>query len=214
MTSPSKPFAKQARSKRSEERILDASERLLSLRTWEHISVANIAEAASMSVGGVYARFASKDALLSALHVRYTTERTEAFEAFFSQPHLKTADLQTRIKEWVSLIVDLFHARRGVLRTFVLQVWSDPDTLGEGAAKDLTGVYDQSIRFLLESADKIQHPNSRNAVQLAMTAIVATLRETLILKPAKTPGAFPISRTRLKSELSHLALSYLQTPST
>ncbi|HYR11946.1 MAG TPA: TetR/AcrR family transcriptional regulator, partial [Longimicrobium sp.] len=59
----------QPRSKKTEERILRAFGELLGGARYEDVSVQQVAGRAGISVGGFYARFASKDDLL--MHAMY-----------------------------------------------------------------------------------------------------------------------------------------------
>ena len=66
---PARPV-KQARSKRTLERLLDAAEEVLSHDGLEGATVPAIARRACLSVGVVYRRFPDKDALLRTVYER------------------------------------------------------------------------------------------------------------------------------------------------
>jgi len=57
----------QDRSSRTEQRILDATKRLMAERPFHEITVAEIAREADASVSSFYARFRSKEALLGTI---------------------------------------------------------------------------------------------------------------------------------------------------
>src|SRR5690606_36160352 len=69
--------ARQARSRRTQEKLLAAAERLLARRVLDSLTVADIAGEAGVSVGAFYARFEGKQALVPLLGARYavTLER-------------------------------------------------------------------------------------------------------------------------------------------
>ncbi len=75
--------AHQARSRESLQRLLDAALDLLDEFSWEKISITTIARRVGMSVGGFYARFKSKDALLLVLHERYEEKSERALREIF-----------------------------------------------------------------------------------------------------------------------------------
>lgn len=59
--------AQQPRARRTRQKMLDALERLLRLKSFDQIAVADIAAEAGVSVGSVYAHFEDKTAFLEAL---------------------------------------------------------------------------------------------------------------------------------------------------
>lgn len=75
---PSPP--QQARSRASERRLLAAARRVLAAKSFDRVSVAEIAAAAGLTVGGFYSRFASKEALLERLE-REVIDETRALVA-------------------------------------------------------------------------------------------------------------------------------------
>jgi AcrR family transcriptional regulator len=70
-----RPAPSQDRSRRTAERFLDAAFKLLETRTFEELSVADIAREASRSVGAFYQRFGSKDDFLAVLLIAYFEAR-------------------------------------------------------------------------------------------------------------------------------------------
>ncbi len=66
---------RQDRSLRTFDLLLDASERLLKLRSWEDISIVDIMREAACSNGAIYGRFKNKDEVLVALYDRHDAHR-------------------------------------------------------------------------------------------------------------------------------------------
>ena len=85
----------------------------------ELIAMTEIAAVAGASVGGVYARFESKNALLYALHARYEAYRTEYLTQAFAPELWRDADLETCLRGVVSAIVN-FDARAPARAAYVL----------------------------------------------------------------------------------------------
>ena len=69
----------QARSRKTQQDLLDALERLLSRKSFAEITVAEIAAEAGLTTGAIYRRFRDKGDLLRAAFDRFL-ERTEQFE--------------------------------------------------------------------------------------------------------------------------------------
>src|SRR5947209_5706863 len=68
---------KQARSRQTFDRLLDATEALLREKEFAAITIAEIVQRAGASTGAFYARFPAKEALLPALYDRLTQKVRE-----------------------------------------------------------------------------------------------------------------------------------------
>ncbi|MFO7275581.1 MAG: TetR/AcrR family transcriptional regulator [Pseudomonadota bacterium] len=77
--------AKQARSRETRERLIAAGFRLLRRKTFDELSVAEIARAAGCSVGAFYVRFADKDHFFLALIDRFRARRQAALEEMYAR---------------------------------------------------------------------------------------------------------------------------------
>ena len=77
---PPETVPRQARGRRTKERILAATERLLREKLFEDISVEEIVREAGSSVGSFYHLIGAKDSLIAPLYGRYDTRITEGAE--------------------------------------------------------------------------------------------------------------------------------------
>jgi len=194
--------ALQSRSRESQERLLDAALRLLDRLAWEDVSIAAIAAEAGMSVGGYYARFRSKDALLLVLHERYEERRTERFTALFDSG-IEAQPLPRRVAALVEATADWMQENRGVLRTFLLRFWSRPDEFDGAFGARLDGLYQRAVALL----EGDRRPSRR--AQMAVVVLAAACRDHLVLKPAPNPGALHQPLKSFKREMTLVLLSYL-----
>lgn len=80
-----RPAPSQDRSRKTAERFLDAAFKLLESKTFDELSVADLAREAGRSVGAFYQRFGSKDDFLAVLLVSYFETREEAFADLLAQ---------------------------------------------------------------------------------------------------------------------------------
>ena len=74
-----RPSASQDRSRKTAERFLDAAFKLLESKTFDELSVADLAREAGRSVGAFYQRFGSKEDFLAVLLVTYFETREAEF---------------------------------------------------------------------------------------------------------------------------------------
>ena len=74
------PAVRQGRSRITAERFVEAALDLLQTRTFEELSVADLARRAERSVGAFYQRFGSKDDFLASLLTTYMAKRERSAE--------------------------------------------------------------------------------------------------------------------------------------
>src|SRR3954468_9029226 len=83
----------QNRSRASLERVLDAGQKLLEEQGWEGFTVQEVSRRAKVSIGSIYARAPSKEALILAVYDRAVEEIAQANEAALKpQEHWDSLD--------------------------------------------------------------------------------------------------------------------------
>ena len=82
-----RPPPSQDRSRLTAERFLEAAFRLLESKTFDELSVADLAKEAGRSVGAFYQRFGSKDDFLAVLLTSYFEAREQAFTNLLAEAH-------------------------------------------------------------------------------------------------------------------------------
>lgn len=80
-----RPAASQDRSRKTAERFLSAAFKLLESKTFDELSVADLAREAGRSVGAFYQRFGSKDDFLAVLLVTYFEQRDAEFARMLAE---------------------------------------------------------------------------------------------------------------------------------
>lgn len=199
---------RQARSRVTMDRILDATERLLDERTFDEISVNEVIRKARTSSGAFYARFEGKEALLDALHTRYQSMVQQATDDRMSPEFWQDATLEEIIRGVIRSILMLYRRRRGFFRSVVLREYVHP-TLA--AAHSLPAGKMPPVRLgaLLETRrDEINHPNPRLAGAMGFLMMMGVLREKVLFADA-IARSVRISDQRLEDELTAAFLAYL-----
>ena len=202
--------AVQERSRATGERILQATERLLETRSFEDLPMTSIAQAIEMSVGGLYARFDSKDALLRALHARYEAYRTAFLLQAFDPGAWGDADLEARVRGICQALVKLMREKRHVLRSFLLRYWSRPQEAGGDFSERLGIVYQSAIDLMLDKRSSFCAVDPEHAARTALAVIAGSCRDIIVMKPPRAPGAIGISDEELTDALARAALGILQ----
>jgi AcrR family transcriptional regulator len=91
---------KQARAHATRERLLDAFADLLYERSYAEISVADIAAAANVTTGAVYARFGDKHGVAVALAERFVAMSFELMDSWYGQERWASATPREIIDNW------------------------------------------------------------------------------------------------------------------
>jgi AcrR family transcriptional regulator len=173
--SPSPP--QQARSRASERRLLSAARRVLAGRSFDGVSVAEIAAAAGLTVGGFYSRFASKAALLERLE-REVFDQTRAVAARIARLAARGA---TPLDLLAALVAD--HARfyrknRAVVRALVAR--SRGDSAVTEQLRELSRENYAVVAGALVRSAGVGHAEARRALEFALYAERSVLREAVL----------------------------------
>jgi AcrR family transcriptional regulator len=91
---------KQARAHATRERLLDAFADLLYERPYAEISVADIAAAADVTTGAVYARFGDKHGVAVALSERFLSTSFELMDSWYAQDRWASSTPREIVDNW------------------------------------------------------------------------------------------------------------------
>lgn len=213
--SPSKPKQLlrrplQERSRRTLERVLDATEELLELRPFEDIAVSAIVKAAGTSVGAFYSRFRDKEALLPVLYERYGKRVGERAARHREERPWEGLDLEGVIRWLVSELAQFFQERKFLMRAVTLHARTRPDKIGEEARS----TRDQQMSFLREAVlgcrAEIGHPEPERAVDFAIFMAASACRELILFADAPHAALLATQHAELAEEVVRQMLAYLK----
>jgi len=172
--------AQQRRSQDTHDNIVEAFRALLGTEDFDDISVAQIAKRAGSSVGGVYARFASKEALLLPVIDEILGESTSALDGSLDAIP-DDAPLAAVISGYVGPMIAMFRRHRTVL----LQLMRAARGETARAVTERLHVFNmhahQRFRALAwKHRGEITHPNPRAAIEFALFLGSAAGRESVL----------------------------------
>ncbi len=206
--SPNARPARQERSRRTLERLLDAAEALLEQGGLDAATVPAIAARSDLSVGVVYRRFPDKDALIRAVYERFFERSREGNRAALAPNRWAGAGTAAIVRSLVHGMVQGYRLRRELLRALLLYAETHPDPRFRRRASELNREAFRGIATLLLSRGKsLSHPEPAKAVRLILLVVGSALR-TLVLSGEEHPNPFG-GGDRLDQELSRLTLRYL-----
>jgi AcrR family transcriptional regulator len=199
----------QQRSRATHDALLLAFRRLLRTKPFAEITVAEIAGAAEMSVGGFYARFAAKDALLVPLMDEILLEARQAVDATLDAPGVATS-LARIIEAYVGAMIHAFREHRLTFQQ-IRQAAS-----GETAVALMRSTHEFNVfahdRFrtlALEHRASIRHRSPGQAIEMALFIGSAAAREAVLSENWKSYEIRPDDAT-LAAEISRAMRRYLE----
>lgn len=204
--------ALQARSRRTLERILAATERLLQERSFEEIGVQEIVRSARTSVGSFYARFEDKSALLCALYERYDAELDLRIAGWRSRRPAPEPGLSGACRWVAEYLVESFGSRRNLLRALALHVRQRPEVAGVETSRRRAEQHAFLHEALLAQRASIRDADPERAVRTAVFLAASSCRERVLFDDAPHARASRLSRGRLVSELTRMLAGYLLCP--
>lgn len=202
----------QERSERTSQRIIDATLALLGEKTFEEMSLAEIAGKAGISIGGFYACFYSKEALLHWFDENLLEQQLRADPPWFKVERIKDEPLPEMIRLYLTRVAAHSYRYRTLLARIALRVRakSDPDYTRR-ARKYNREVHGEFLRLLLSKKREFTHPDPKFAVRFGLMSVMAALREEILFGERNLYGV-RVKREQLIQELTRMYLSYLGVP--
>jgi AcrR family transcriptional regulator len=198
--------ARQARSQRNVERLLDAAEELIADKGFDDVTVAEIAARAGLSVGAVYSRFRDKRTLLRCLLDRFTDEAHLTTDATFDPDLWRDASIEEIVNEIILFLVEIHRERRGAV--LLLLSGGGGSDAGERKHQLVTHIGECLLVLLLARAERIAHPEPEAAVAFGLRFVLAAIEQAILFDDFAGYG-IPTSDDKLAGELSRAFLNYL-----
>jgi AcrR family transcriptional regulator len=198
----------QRRSRESLERVLKAGERVLEAKGYEGFTIAEVSRRAKVSVGSVYGRFESKEALIRAIHLRMMERLTGPEEELAAAPDDAALDLARVVARGVHALADSMERERKLLRVFMIRGAVDPAISGPGSESSrAAGRAFQTA--VLARRGEIGHPDAELAADIAFRMVYDVLARQVMHGPTFESDR-PVAWDALVGELIAAVLAYLR----
>lgn len=198
----------QLRSRRTLERILDATQDLLEKSDFEGLSVQEIVKKAGCSVGAFYGRLRDKEALLDALDERHVAEFASRVEAVLEAS--ESLVLPALVRRVFESLVRFHREHRGLIRTLVLRARRAPNQRYRQREQRLHALVPRLRGLVLEHRKRLRHPQPARAAELGLVMVLFTVRELVLWE--HLAAIVPVSDERLTRELTRAFLAYVGSP--
>jgi AcrR family transcriptional regulator len=173
---------RQARSLRTQERLLDAMESLLQKREPAEITVEDIVERAHTSVGAFYKRFGSKQDLLPLLLTRLQTNARRELEEELQKPHWNARGLTERVNALIDMFSALQIRRQRIIRACVAGRLTASLQMSEQDIADARATMEAMRLWLLACRDEIRHERPEDAVRIGLYLCLQSLQTALLFE--------------------------------
>jgi AcrR family transcriptional regulator len=206
-----RPPPRQARSRESLRRMLDAAEIVLGKYSLQGATLSRIATQAGLSPANVYRRFRDKEALMRAVFTRASHSNAEELKKKIDVEQIRPIGIRNFARRWVSNMLVAYRARTGLMRATVLYTQQHARAPFVRRQRDLEI---QGFRKLVDTfliwRDEIRHPDPEYAVKYGLLMVVFALRELILFDQAHLfEKVAPVSDDHLREELPRLFLRYL-----
>lgn len=201
--------ALQRRSQITADAILEAGRTLLRLRDFDDVSVAEVAQLAGVSVGGFYARFEGKDALLHALAADILMDCASALERALAPGRIGGASIERVVRAYVRVMVRKFREHRNALLQIMRHVRSGDPVHGLAVRDFNDRVHGRLLTLLDERQSQMAHPNPEVAARFGLFLVSAGAREA-VLSDSLRAVSKQVADETLIDELTRAYVAYLQ----
>lgn len=209
MATPTEPLIRpplQRRSQESLERVLQAGFEVLREQGMDGLTLQEVSRRAGVSIGSIYARVASREALIMAIYER-TMAWTDDQDRLRRDAVREDLSPRERIEKIVTDTISDMLGHADVLRVFMRQAPLNADIWQRGAEKShkTSKVFERAI---LEHREDISHPEPELAVDVAWRMVYCTIARRITHGPKfESPRA--VSDKKLVRELARAVADYL-----
>src|SRR4051794_31812816 len=173
----------QNRSRESLERVLEAGQKLLEEEGWEGFTVQEVSRRAKVSIGSIYARAPSKEALILAVYdraVEHIAEENAA--ALASEEQWEGLDARELIISATTEMAAQILNHERILRVIMNRAPVDDvtRTRGDVQTRRLATRYEE---LLLRHKDEFTHPDPDLAIEVAFRMAFSTIARRVSMGP-------------------------------
>lgn len=197
----------QERSRASFERVLDAAQKLLEERGYQAFTLAEVSRRAKVSIGSIYARVPSKDALFYAVHERVMGQIVAAHERLGDPDHWRGLATRELVREAVREVAEPFKANEKFVRV-VMHRGAVDDHVAEVGSAASSRQAELFKSLVLTRRDEFVHPDPELAADVAFRLAYCTLARQVMYGPT-FESRRPIAWDALVDELGAACCAYL-----
>lgn len=198
----------QGRSRASYERMLAAAESMLATRGSDDFTLNEVSKAGKVSIGSIYNRFESKEALLHAVQLRILTRVETRMDERLAAARNETSDLDGLVIRLVDAVSETLRDYSELMRP-LMHIASTDSIVAKTGKQSYQRAVDQVKSALLEYRGDILQPDADRAVDSAFRVLYASIARNLGF--GAPTSAFEADWAVLKEDLSRMIAQFLST---
>src|SRR6267142_1786823 len=204
----SRHLPRQERSRATRDRILGALALLLEHKRFDAITTAELTRAARCSMSSLYARFPTKEALLTAFHNRFFENSVHQVGAALAAIEEARLLLEERVRRLLSFFVRSYREHRGLLRSLVLH-----DRKATSAFATRTRVYKhmvmaRALAFVLKGERRAGRPKVVQAFGFTLWLVVLAIENVVLFDGLV--GSEQVSDEKLTEQLTEVFVARIE----
>jgi AcrR family transcriptional regulator len=200
---------RQARSRETLTRLLDAAEAVLAGSGLDAATVPAIAQRAGLSVGAVYRRFPDKDALLREVYFRMFARMRALNEEKMDPEQFRDVPLDRVLGGIVRGMVRHYRENRTLMQAMLRYADTHSDAEFRLRAAELNGTaLAHLVSIAASKRDEMRHPDPEGAARFALLTVGLVLRG-IVLTDQPPPGFLLGEDFSVEEELTRMVLGYL-----
>ena len=205
---------KQQRSEQTLEAILDSAETLIAQKGYAATSVSEISLAAGVTIGALYGRFESKDALLQGLFDRLCEQTLGVFEQLWADLSAGKLEFRRALERSMEAMGWLY-TERATLVSAVNQAAATNPALRKRVLTFNKKICARLYQALGMYSGEIRHPQPELAMKLGHEAAMRLLRASLLNKEVDyrdlSASGTPVTEKVLVREAARIWEAYLKS---
>lgn len=202
----------QQRGRRTLQRILAATEKLLKTTPFEQITVADIVREADTSTGSFYARFPSKDALLPVVYESYNAQAETIYRDLDEAGGLKRKSLRESVRAFVAQSASSIRGMRWLLRAMTLYARAHPEGLPASAVERSKRMYRIAHGSFAPHMRDGKTARAETRSRMAAYAASTLMREYELFGDAPLAAALGVDQAAFETEVARMMAAYLASP--
>lgn len=197
---------RQARSRATMERILSAVEELLTEKSFDQITIAEISARSASAPTAVYARFSDKTAVLLAVHERFRERTVSKIFAAIEDPDRKSLPFEEFLVYVAREMVMLYRDNRRLLRSVLL---ADNHVMYAHAAELATSLSIAIAGRMAPCVTEEQRPRAERDLDFAIRTALALVQQELVFG-AQRSTRFDYSAEEVLERIIQLLMGTLE----
>ncbi|RQP06807.1 MAG: TetR/AcrR family transcriptional regulator [Paracoccus sp. BP8] len=197
----------QARSRRSQAKVLAAARRLLEEEGYEGLTLQKVSRQSGVSIGSIYGRFTGKDELMHAVQAVVMEELGLAHRSLLDPSRWTGVPLRQLVPQLFDGFADLLRQFAPILRQMMLRATQDAEISRVGT-EAYQSFITQAMAVLMQCEGEVRREPRDEALRFALFAAFSIYRNHLGFGSDK--GEMPdIEWAALKRQTNDMVISYL-----